>query len=687
VNIKLGIRSKLLLSFSIVLVLSGLIAFAGWRGLSDSNDRLASVYGDQFQGEVLLSRMSQDALKMRTGALRHLLAPDAAAMSAIEADIASLDQDFLSAIDESFAADTDGVDHPAIQQVKDAFTAYAAARDTQVIAVNRTGDRQTADAAATGPVGALFKALDSSLTDAESTKIETAKTNYEASMAAAGQSTVILFAVLLLAILLGLGIAFLVARGLANGATAVQETVRSLAEKCTTWLQEGLARLAANDFTYDITPVTPLIEKYSSDEIGQTAALTNQLRNNIVASIGAYNEARAGLTATIVEVREAAESVARTSGQLNEAATQSGAAVQQVATTIQQVAAGAADQARAASETSSAVSELTGVITGVGASAASTTRKVEAASATIEQMTVAITAASAASTEVGEVSSSAASAADNGATAVRETVAGMGRIKKAVDVSAVKVTELGAKGEQIGAIVETINDIAEQTNLLALNAAIEAARAGEQGKGFAVVADEVRAERSGRATKEIAALIAEVQAGTKDAVAAMQTGAAEVETGTELAARSGAALEQIATAVSATRSAVARIIKAVEAMSTSSAGVVSAIDEIAVIADANNQAAATMTANAGSVSRSVESIAAVSEENSAAAEEVSAATEEMSAQAEEVVASASTLAEMAATLDELVARFTLDDGGTTTAKGKASVVQRRRSADWKKAAA
>src|SRR5260221_13945534 len=107
----------------------------------------------------------------------------------------------------------------------------------------------------------------------------------------------------------------------------------------------------------------------------------------------------------------------------------------------------------------------------------------------------------------------------------------MAEIKGVVSAATERVQELGKLGRKIGAVVETIDDIAEQTNLLALNAAIEAARAGEHGKGFAVVADEVRklAERSGRETKQIADLIRDVQSATEHAVTAMQAGAAKVE--------------------------------------------------------------------------------------------------------------------------------------------------------------
>ena len=137
--------------------------------------------------------------------------------------------------------------------------------------------------------------------------------------------------------------------------------------------------------------------------------------------------------------------------------------------------------------------------------------------------------------------------AENGASAVAKTVASMGKIAERVKITAESISKLGHRSDQIGEIISTIQDIADQTNLLALNAAIEAARAGEQGRGFAVVADEVRAlaERTTNATKEISEMIKAIQIETRNAVKSMEEGVKDVNSGAEDAQMSGQSLEGI----------------------------------------------------------------------------------------------------------------------------------------------
>lgn len=182
------------------------------------------------------------------------------------------------------------------------------------------------------------------------------------------------------------------------------------------------------------------------------------------------------------------------------------------------------------------------------------------------------------SKSIGEVASNAKKAgeiAHDGENLVRQTVEGMNQISNVVQRATETVQKLGKSSDEIGEVVQVINDIADQTNLLALNAAIEAARAGEQGRGFAVVADEVKklAERTTKATKEIAIMIQKIQSDTGEAVSSINSGYEEVEKGKELANNAGKTLGEII-------SASEKVVLDVEQVATASEELSSAAEEI-----------------------------------------------------------------------------------------------------------
>jgi methyl-accepting chemotaxis protein len=684
---RLSVRAKILATSLILVGVALVITVASTLALSTVNDQAAQAYSRGTTAVHLLGTIDT-ALAEKQAALNHdaVTASQSGSVSAHAATQGQID-DQIAASDAAVADSLAAYEAlPLSSQERSDLAAFKAA----LADFDTSFDHAYTDAKAGNfLLAATDLAATTTLLEKAVQSLDALQTAADAdalSIRSATQSTfeqvrLVVLVLFALAAASGLALSVVLSRSIMNGVRDVQMALTSMTDNCATALEGGLGALSHNDLTVEVRPATAPIEKYGSDEIGDTAAVTNRMLAKLKATIESYETARASLADTVSQVKAAADALSRSSEQLNSAATQSGNASQQVAQTISQVAAGASDQARAATQTSTASQNLAEVIDRVGEGAASTRIRVQEVSRALDSTTEAIGRAIHDSEEMAPLNERVETALVAGAAAVDETAGGMDRIKSSVDLTATRVGELGAKSDQIGAIVETIDDIAEQTNLLALNAAIEAARAGEQGKGFAVVADEVRklAERSSLATKEIATLIGQVQLGTEAAVKAMAAGAGEVETGAELAQQAAGALNEIRAAAAARNVVLEDMLAAVVEIRGLSSEVVRATDGIAAIATDTNAAAAQMGTAAESVGQSVESIAAISQENSAAAEEVSAATEQMSAQAEEVVASAATLAEMAAGLDELVARFRLQVGDPVTS---GNVIPRRRSTDW-----
>jgi len=236
--------------------------------------------------------------------------------------------------------------------------------------------------------------------------------------------------------------------------------------------------------------------------------------------------------------------------------------------------------------------------------------KITQSASAVEEMMMTAGEVARNSQEASDMAQEASNTAKNGQRVVNEAVVSMQMVAEAVGQSSTVIAALGKSSDQIGEIVGTIEDIADQTNLLALNAAIEAARAGEQGRGFAVVADEVRklAERTTKATKEISGMIRHIQTDTKIAVMSMEDGTQKVGNGVMLANETSDALSRIQSLVMQTAGMIQQIAAAAEEQSTTT----------------------------HQIAKDLEAVSQVGEETSAGAEESAKRSHELRGRAEEL---------------------------------------------------
>ncbi len=247
-----------------------------------------------------------------------------------------------------------------------------------------------------------------------------------------------------------------------------------------------------------------------------------------------------------------------------------------------------------------AVQESQATATDLAEASEQQAQQITAASEAIQNMTQAIDQMSDDATESAEVAQRSTEIAAKGAETVRRTIQGMDSIREQIQETSKRIKRLGESSQEIGDIVELIDDIADQTNILALNAAMQAAMAGEAGRGFAVVADEVQrlAERSSNATKQIEALVKTIQADTNEAVSSMETSTAGVVGGAKLAEDAGEALKEIETVSNYIADLTRKIADSAQQQSAEASGV---NDRMGVIQQITHQTSASTSQTAESI--------------------------------------------------------------------------------------
>ncbi len=404
----------------------------------------------------------------------------------------------------------------------------------------------------------------------------------------------------------------------------------------------ALSTLAAGDLTVERLPVQ------GRDEIARIAAAFNRVLDMVQR-----------LRALMAQVRDASSRLLEVSEQTARGTAAAAEATDRIAATVQDVAQGAGEQAQSISGTVQAVERFRENTDRIATGAQQLINEMKGAARIMQEIARAMDDVAASGEEVARVAADALASARSGGEAVRQTLAAMERIGGAATAAAERVRELGRHSQQIGEIVQLISDIADQTNLLALNAAIEAARAGEHGKGFAVVADEVRklAERSARATQEIASLLASIREGVQEAVEAMEAGTREIEAGARLAGDAGQALVQILAGMERTNEKVQGISAAVEEVAAGTAQGVRVMDDLSGMSEQFAGSAEAMYALSEQLNLTLQQVSTVAEETAASSQQVSASSREIVANLEQIRDFARGLHDLARRLDEVVAQF------------------------------
>lgn len=656
----LNIKKKLVLNFSSVIFLSIVLGYITYTGVNQMNENAQYLYNNNTLGIAYISRIATQFGDIRVAVRTSMILGFESQVenknnageiekqaNEVEKNLEEIAQ-YLKKYESTFNDLNDREEHKrltdAISLYKQTYLPFHAF----LVAKDYAGARTYMEKELVPVANKVKQQIEVMVASNEQSAT---KTNAECTATTESVKRTI-FIIVLLSVLIGIFLSIRIAKYISGAITQFLDRFSSLESICIRNLSDGSKQLAAGDLNINIKTGTKFLEFDTQDEFGVLAKHLNEIIKSTQGTVSYVEQAVHNIRLTINESQKLVDAAkegkldvrsenANVHGSYLELVNGLNATIDAVASPLKEAGSVLAELAKgdlrqqmqgeykgafhvmkenintlaksldsalvrvseSVAATASAASQISSSSEELAAGAQEQSSQTSEVAGAIDQMTKTIIGTNANVARATETATISGNIAREGGDVVSNTIEGMNKIAEVVTQAAETVKALGNSSDKIGEIVQVIDDIADQTNLLALNAAIEAARAGEQGRGFAVVADEVRklAERTTKATKEIAAMIKQIQKDTGNAVAAMEKGTSEVNSGKLLAQKAEQSLHGI---INSSREVV---------------------DNISTVAAASEEQASA----AEQISKNIESIATVINQSAEGTQQIAQAAEDL----------------------------------------------------------